>query len=111
MVRANLDNNMFDVIEKIDEYMQRYDWPYSDWVVGTSVDPVEKLEKQQVLGEAMGPWIYKMAANAEFAKAIEKHFSDSVGTSSESNLEESNARFVYAYRQMRDDENGYVILN
>ena len=103
MVKLNprKPDDMMAIIKKIDQYMSRFDWPYSDWVVGVSPDPRQTLERTNMVAEAMGPWIYKMAANADFAKAIERHFVENLGTDggAEDGERRLDARVVYAYRK------------
>lgn len=96
MVKAT-SVNMIDVIEKIDQYIRRHDWPYSEWCVGIADDPREKLERQQETEGETGPWIYTTAGNGEFARAIRQHFTEILGVNREVSFEGERGAVVYAY--------------
>lgn len=77
----------------------RYGGNYSNWYVGISENPRDRLFDQHGIDEQCGPWIIRWALSTDIARCIQRYFIEVLGTDGGSGEEDAEARAVYAYEK------------
>ncbi len=72
---------------------------YSDWYVGIASDPKQRLFNDHNVNENGYGWIYRETFSSEFAREVEAHFTNTLGTDGDTGGEDNTTKFVYAYKK------------
>ena len=84
--------------QKFHDYMRKVGGSYSDWYVGISENPRDRLFNGHSVREKEDAWIYDSASSSDIARRIEKYFL-ALGCAGGPGGGDRDACGVYAYKK------------
>lgn len=94
LVKSNIKTQ---IIQAIEQYMNRSNGRYSDWYIGIAKTPRTRLFNDHNVSETFGTWIYRDAGTSTIAREIETHFLMK-GCKGGDGGGDCSTKFVYAYK-------------
>jgi len=85
------------VKKEIKEHIDKSGYPYSEWYVGISDDPEDRLFNDHKV-EKKSWWIYRECFNSEAARRVEEYLINTLGTKGDVGGGDEKSIFVYAYK-------------
>jgi hypothetical protein len=95
----SVDEIVNGIIAEMRQYIEGYHYPYDRWFVGVSEDPGLCLLGKHRMNPNIGPCIHIAAPTADAARAVGKHFIETMGSDGDVSGGGNDARFVYAYKK------------
>lgn len=91
-------NSKETIITEINDHMRKRGGGYSDWYIGVTSEPQERLFNEHNVDKENGVWIYEECENSDIAREIEEYFIR-LGTDGGSGGGDYTTKFVYAYKK------------
>ncbi len=85
------------IISDIKSHVANNGSGYSQWYVGITTDPKQRLFTDHAVKEKGDTWIYRKCASSDVARAVEKYFL-AQGMKGGSGGGDDNSDYVYAYK-------------
>ncbi len=87
------------IIVEIKAFMAKWGGNYSDWYVGISSDPRQRLFNDHNADEKKDGWIFRKAFNSDLARQVEGYFVNTLKASGDTGGGDYTTKFVYAYKK------------
>ena len=87
------------IVDDIEAHIASRGGAYSEWYVGITRDPEQRLFTDHNVNRNTDKWFYKKATSSTSARNIENYFINSHGTDGGTGGGDDNTDYVYAYRK------------
>lgn len=88
-----------ELVKQVKGFIDRHGNVYPGWYVGITEAPRRRLFDEHGVDEDNDLWIFESASSHEAARAIEKYFTEGLGTDGGPGGGDEDAETVYSYKK------------
>lgn len=86
-----------DLLDKLDEYLEQYAEDVTEWYVGITENPMQRLYDQHGVSQDYGRKKYLKSYSTDIAREVEQRFLD-IGLQGGDGGGDQDAKYVYIYK-------------